>query len=65
MATCVLHNWCLMEDDDDKTVFDLLDQELEIDVNDHITAAAIGGVRANSGGVMKRDILSTIINHLN
>ena len=54
-----------MEDDDDETVFDLLDQELEIDVNDHITAAAVEGVQANSGGVTKRDILSTIINHLN
>ena len=43
VATCVLHNWCLMEDDDDKTVFDLLDQELEVDVNDHITAAAVEG----------------------
>ena len=66
VATCILHNWCLMEDDDDETVFDLLDQELEIDVNDHITAAAaVEGVRMNSGGVTKRDILSTIINHLN
>ena len=44
VATCVLHNWCLMEDDDDETVFDLLDQELEMDVNDHITATATEGV---------------------
>ena len=46
-------------------LFDLLDQELELDVNDHITAAAVEGVRANSGGVTKRDILSTIIDKLN
>ena len=50
-----------MEDDDDETVFDLLDQELEMDVNDHITATAAEGVRADSGGVTKRDILSSII----
>ena len=65
MATCVLHNWCLMEDDDDETVFDLLDQELEVDVNDHITAAAVEGGRANSGGVTKRDILSNMIQNMN
>ena len=65
VATCVLHNWCLMEDDDDETVFELLDQQLEVDVNDHITAAAAEGVRANSGGVTKRDILSTIIQNMN
>ena len=44
VATCMLHNWCLMEDDDDETIFNLLDQELEMDVNDHITAAATEGV---------------------
>ena len=33
-----------MEDDDDETVFELLDKELEMDVNDHITAAAAEGV---------------------
>ena len=65
VATCVLHNWCLMEDDDDESVFELLDQELEVDVNDHITAAAVEGVHANSGGVTKRDILSNIIKNLN
>ena len=54
-----------MEDDDDETVFELLDQQLEVDVNDHITAAAAEGVRANSGGVTKRDILSTIIQNMN
>ena len=54
-----------MEDDDDETVFDLLDQELEVDVNDHITAAAVEGGRANSGGVTKRDILSNMIQNMN
>ena len=65
VATCVLHNWCLMEDDDDESVFDLLDEELEMDVNSHITAGAVLGMRANSGGVTKRDILMNIIKHLN
>ena len=65
VATCVLHNWCLMEDDDDKSVFDFLDEELEMDVNSHITAGAVLGVRANSGGITKRDILKNMIEHLN
>ena len=55
VATCVLHNWCLMEDDDDDSMFELLDQELEVDVNDHKAAAAVESVRANSGGVTNRD----------
>ena len=65
VATCILHNWCLMEDDDDETVFDFIDQELEIDVNEGIAAGAVVGPWANSGGVTKRDILTNIIKNLN
>ena len=43
-ATCVLPNWYLMEEEDDDSVFELLDQKLKVDVNDHITAAAVEGV---------------------
>ena len=59
VAACVLHNWCLMEDDEDESMFELLDTELETDVNDYMPASAIVGTcRANAGGNNKRDILS-------
>ena len=58
VAVCVLHNWCLMEDDNDETLFEMLDMELVTDVNDGISAAAIlGARRANAGGVNKRLML--------
>ena len=66
VAACVLHNWCLMEDDDDDTVFDLLEVELETDVTDHIAAdTVLGARRANAGGVNKRLILCEYIKDLN
>ena len=64
VATCILHNCCLMEDDDE-TVFDFIDQELEIDMNEGIAAGAVVGPWANSGGVTKRNILTNIIKNLN
>ena len=42
-----------MEDDDDETVFDFIEQELKVDVNDDITAGGAVGPRANSGSVTK------------
>ena len=33
VACCVLHNWCLIEDDDDESAFEAITEELEIDVN--------------------------------
>ena len=66
VAACVLHNWCLMEDDDDDSLFELLDLELETDVNEQFNAASILGVqRANAGGVTKRLMLTEMISHLN
>ena len=66
VAACVLHNWCLMEDDDDDTVFDLLEVELETDVTNHIAAdTVLGAHRANAGGVNKRLILCEYIKDLN
>ena len=32
VAACVLHNWCLMEDDDDETLFRMGDSEQDIEL---------------------------------
>ena len=57
VSACVLHNWCLMEDDGDE--FDELQgHNLDMNVGDNITADAyLGWKRANGGGITKRDIL--------
>ena len=65
VTTCVLHNCCLMQDDDDEAVFDFIEQDLEKDINDDIITGTAVRPRANSGGVTKRDILTNIIQNLN
>ena len=57
VAACVLHNWCLMEDDgDDFEEFEGL--TLDMDVGNNLTAEAyLGRKRANGGGITKRDVL--------
>ena len=63
VAACVLHNWCIMEDDNDDRIFKLAENiELETDVNDYFpTALILGTRRANAGGNSKRDLLRDII----
>ena len=65
VAACVLHNWCLMEDDDDDTIFKLAEQNEDtvlLETNDYFPAALIiGKRRANAGGNTKREMLSAII----
>ena len=64
VACCVLHNWCLIKDDDDILEFEVLTegQELATDVNDNIPANIImTEKRSTSGGVTKRDILCEIV----
>ena len=64
VAACVLHNWCIMEDDEDDTMFRLAEnvQELDMHVNDYFPAAMmVGRRRANAGGNTKREMLSSII----
>ena len=61
VAACVLHNWCLLEDDADESVFDLI-ENLETDVNDYMPASAIVGTcRANAGGNNKREMIANIL----
>ena len=67
VACCVLHNWCLIEDDDNFSQFELLSQEQELatDVNDNIPAnIVLTERRSTSGGVTKRDILCGIVSKL-
>ena len=71
VAACVLHNWCVMEDDNDDSIFKLIDDgnentvQLQTDVNDYFPAALILGTRcANAGGNTKREMLSAIISSM-
>ena len=55
-----------MEDDNDESLFDLIDAELETDVNEHITTETeLGPRRANAGGVNKWLIICEMIKNLN
>ena len=64
VAACVLHNWCLIEDDEDTDVFEYV-EGLEMDGHIGIPAAAtIGNRRAHGPGSHKRDMLAAIINDL-
>ena len=42
VATCVLHNWCLLEDDEDETLFEHLGLDLETDVDDSTADQELG-----------------------
>ena len=60
-----------MEDDDDDSIFKLMDEgnevtnRLQTDVNDYFPAALILGTRrANAGGNTKREMLSSIISSM-
>ena len=59
VACCVLHNWCLIEDDADESAFEQIGEELETEVN-----AEDPSGRGACGGVTKRDILCDIIRNL-
>ena len=57
VACCVLHNWCLMEDDNDISSFNAMD-ELETDGHLGLPAAAVLGNTVDCGsGTHKRDQL--------
>ena len=62
VASCVLHNWCIMEDDGDD--FEELEsgESLDLDVGNNLTADAyLGRRRAVGSGVTKRDLLCNFI----
>ena len=64
VSACVLHNWCLIEDDDEN--FDDFEGEtLDMNVGNNLTADAyLGRKRANGGGITKRDLLCQQISGL-
>ena len=61
VVACVLHNWCIMEDDGEE--FDDFEGEnLDLNVGENITADVyLGRRRANGGGITKRNILCQYI----
>ena len=60
VAACVLHNWCIMEDDDED--FEDIGTKLDTGVACNITADAyLSRKRASGGGMNKRNILCAYI----
>ena len=60
VSSCVLHNWCIMEDDGED--FDDVGELLDTTVGINLTADAyIGRKRAAGGGQNKRDMLCQFI----
>ena len=62
VSACVLHNWCIMEDDGEDGFEEYEGNNLDNDVGRNLTAEAyLGRCRANGGGVTKRDLLCQYI----
>ena len=63
VAACILHNWCIMEDDGDEEEFEsIITESLRTDVTRNKPATAIVGLRrAIGGGNTKRNILCQYI----
>ena len=60
VASCVLHNWCILEDDGED--FEDIGSQLDLDVGQNITAEAyLGRKRATGGGVNKCNLLCEYI----
>ena len=62
ISACVLHNWCILEDDGEEGFEEFQGQSLDNDVGKNLTAEAyLGRRRANGGGSTKRDLLCQYI----
>ena len=60
VVSCVLQNWCILEDDGED--FEEIGSHLDLDVGQNITAEAyLGRKRATGGGVNERDLLCDYI----
>ena len=60
VSACVLHNWCILEDDGDD--FDEVGEVLDNSVGQNLTAEAYMGRRCTAGGGQnKRDLLCQFI----
>ena len=57
VSACVLHNWCIIEDDCDEEAFEEYVSQLDTDVTTLPATAVLGRKRAIGGGMTKRDML--------
>ena len=66
VAACVLHNWCILEDDADEEAFEeIIVQSLRNDISHGKPASSIvGRRRACGGGNTKRNMLKNVIGTL-
>ena len=62
VSACVLHNWCILENDVDEDDFEEAISNLDLNVNRFSTEAELGHRRALSGGNTKHDMLCDYIN---
>ena len=58
VRTCVLHNWCIFEDDCEEDSFEEFISNLDYEVNKFSASSVIGRHRALGGGMTKRDMLT-------
>ena len=62
VSTCVLHNWCILENDVDEDDFEETISNLDFNVNRFSAEAELGCRRALGGGNTKREMLCDYIN---
>ena len=62
VSACVLHNWCILENDVDEDDFEEAISNLDFNVNRFSAEAELGRRRALGGGNMKREMLCDYIN---
>ena len=60
--SCVLHNWCIMENDVDEDAFEELISNLDCHVHPFNAESELGRRRASGGGHTKREFLCQYIN---
>ena len=61
VSACVLHNWCIMENDVDEEDFEEAISNLDCHVNRFTAEAELGRRRALGGGNTKREMLCAYI----
>ena len=62
VSSCVLHNWCIMENDVDEEEFEETISNLDFNVNRFSAEAELGCRRALGGGNTKHEMLCAYIN---
>ena len=62
ISACVLHNWCIFEDDCDEENFEDYVSNIDFTVNRFSAETIMGRRRALGGGLTKREMLCAYIN---